>query len=168
MRHGEAVQDSEPDHARALTNFGKAQCEHVGKWLDENLSNFEHQSATSSAKISLALVSPYLRAQQTCRAVNKSIHIAQQITIDAVTPLASANQAADLIHGYASDSHAPKSMLVVTHMPLVSLLADKVCSGFNAQYFDTADTLIIDYDEHTGVGSQLAFYQGIDEQKEAN
>jgi phosphohistidine phosphatase len=165
MRHGQAVDYREPDHLRALTDFGTQQSEQVGLWLNENLPSFydgNNQSANGNQETSIdvAIVSPYLRAQQTYRAVARGINVKQQVTFDAITPMGNAAQGADLIHGYASDINAPKSLLVVTHMPLVSLLSDKICVGFNAKIFDTADTLIVDYDINAGIGEQLAFYQG--------
>jgi phosphohistidine phosphatase len=51
--------------------------------------------------------------------------------------------------------------MLVSHMPLVSLLADKVCKGFNGKIFDTADILVIDYDSQTHSGQQMAFFQNI-------
>jgi phosphohistidine phosphatase len=46
-------------------------------------------------------------------------------------------------------------------MPLVSLLSDVVCHGFNARIFDTADVLMINYDFERSSGSQLGFYQSL-------
>lgn len=160
MRHGEAVEYKEPDHSRVLTEFGKQQGEKVGKWLKENLSQLSSGDSCQVARIDLAIVSPYIRAQQTFRAVSKHIEVVREVTIDTVTPLGNASQSADLIHGYATDSNAPQCMLIVTHMPLVSLLADRVCSGFNAEYFETAETLVIDYSSESEMGKQLALYQG--------
>lgn len=160
MRHGEAVDYREPDHTRVLTEFGKQQCEDVGKWLQVQLPKLSLDTDSQVRDIDLAIVSPYIRTQQTFQAVSKHIHVSRLVTVDTVTPLGNARQSADLIHGFASDSNAPKCMLIVTHMPLVSLLADKVCLGFNTEYFDTADTLLIDYSCESGKGKQLALFQG--------
>lgn len=164
MRHGQAENYREPDATRALTKCGVEQCEKVGKWLSgrKNLT----ATTNSLAKVELALVSPYLRTQQTLRSVGRHITIDRQVTIDAITPAGNASQSADLIHGYATDNHnseqaAPQSMLVVTHMPLVSLLADKICMEFNARIFETADTLLCDYDVNKGLATQIDFYQGM-------
>lgn len=157
MRHGQAVDYREPDHLRSLTDFGTKQCEQVGRWLRASLPRF---CPRCDDGIDIAIVSPYLRTQQTCKAVAKGVNIKQQITFDAITPMGNAAQSADLIHGYAADDSPPKSLLVVTHMPLVSLLSDKICAGFNAKIFDTADTLVVDYDVNACIGEQLAFYQG--------
>lgn len=160
MRHGEAASYREPDHTRPLTSRGKSQCEAVGYWLNKNLRNITKDTAESLSSASLALVSPYLRTQQTYRAVAKHFCIEQQTTIDTITPVGNAAQCADLIHGYGTDTLPPKCIMVITHMPLVSLLADKLCAGFNAQIFQTADTLVIDYDVDSANGRQLFFFQG--------
>ncbi|MGB3727171.1 MAG: phosphohistidine phosphatase SixA [Glaciecola sp.] len=167
MRHGDAGEYSSPDHSRPLTAVGKVQSQRVGKWLHNTIEQFLSATHTSDSlndtrepAVDLAIVSPYLRTQQTFRAVNAGIKVHNQVTIDTITPMGNAQQTADLIQGYASDINAPKSMLVITHMPLVSLLADKVCADFNARIFETADTLIIDYNTDNGWGEQLAFYQG--------
>lgn len=160
MRHGEAVDYREPDHSRVLTEFGKQQCEDVGKWLHKQLPILTLGAHCHVADIDLAIVSPYIRTQQTFRALSKHIKVERLVTLDTVTPLGNAEQSADLIHGYANDSSAPKCMLIVTHMPLVSLLADKICSGFNTQYFETADTLLVDYSAELGKGNQIALFQG--------
>ena len=164
MRHGQAENFREPDHTRALTKFGVAQSEEVGKWLAG--STIQTSSTNTLSKVELALVSPYLRTQQTLRSVGRHIAIDRQVTIDAITPTGNASQCADLIHGYATDNYnseqpAPESILVVTHMPLVSLLADKVCVEFNARIFETADTLLCDYDVDKGIATQIDFYQGM-------
>lgn len=164
MRHGDAVDHIEPDHARVLSEFGKKQCEDVGMWLHKNLSELTSSVGEPLSTINLALVSPYIRAQQSFRAVSKHIKVGRQVTIDAVTPMGNAAQSADLIHGYATDLNAPKCMLVVTHMPLVSLLSDRICLGFNAKYFDTADALVVDYSDKTGTGEQLDLYTGLQEE----
>lgn len=161
MRHGEAVEYREPDHTRMLTNIGKLQCEAVGKWLTENLEQLTEQKTSNKVKkADLAIVSPYLRTQQSFRAVAKHFNIAHEVTIDAITPAGNAAQCADLVHGYATDTQPPECLMIVTHMPLVSLLSDKLCVGFNATFFNTADTLIIDYNVDSAVGEQICFFQG--------
>jgi phosphohistidine phosphatase len=163
MRHGEAGDFSSPDHLRQLTPRGKRQCQSVGQMLGEKLPKLlekytEPSNNANNTGLDITLVSPFLRTQQSFRAVASGIKSANIVTIDSITPAGNAQQSADLIHGYATDSSAPRSMMVVTHMPLVSLLADKICPEFNARIFETADTLIIDYNISTGRGEQIEFY----------
>lgn len=159
MRHGEAEDFQHSDQSRALTSLGQKQCQKAGQWLQGFLPSIQKPSVESKLCIDLALVSPYLRTQQSYREVTADIEVGEQITTDAITPMGNALQSADLIHAYATSVKQPKSMLIVTHMPLVSLLADKICSEFNAKIFETADTLLIEYNLETGRGEQLAFYQ---------
>lgn len=163
MRHGEAGDFSSPDHLRQLTPRGKRQCQGVGAMLSEKLPGLLEKYTspgdnTNNSELDITLVSPFLRTQQSFRAVASGIKSANIVTIDAITPAGNAQQSADLIHGYATDSSAPRSMMVITHMPLVSLLADKICPEFNAKIFETADTLIINYSISTGRGEQIEFY----------
>lgn len=155
MRHGEAEFYREPDATRALTPYGISQCERVGKWLTQN---------KSLVSIDLALVSPYLRTQQSLKAVNRHIPIKKQMVIDDITPMGNPARCADLLHGFANaedniEEKSPTSVLVVTHMPLVSLLADRICVEFDARIFETADTLICEYDVNRGLALQNDFFQ---------
>mgnify|MGYP000217234034 CR=1 FL=1 len=138
MRHGEAGQYREPDSTRALTDYGTQQCENVGKWLSQNLFRLSQGSDCAddgNVNVDLAIVSPYLRTQQTVSALAKYANIHKQETVAAITPIGNAAKCADLIHAYACDSQAPKCMLVVTHMPLVSLLSDLLCACFYTSFF---------------------------------
>ena len=163
MRHGQAVDFRHPDHSRELTQFGTQQCVEVGEWIRDTLNTSQKAKTkftSDKALIDLALVSPYLRTQQSFRAIAKSVDFKQQTTIDVITPMGSAAQASDLVHGYATDSIEPQTMLIVTHMPLVSLLSDKICPNFHAKIFDTADTLMVDYNTQTALGDEITFFQG--------
>ncbi|GAB55659.1 phosphohistidine phosphatase [Glaciecola punicea ACAM 611] len=171
MRHGEAVEYAKPDRARSLTNVGVQQSENVGRWLNQHLAGISTYSEITDvmkagntnvkSSIDLALVSPYFRTQQTFRGVAKHIKVLNEKTTDALTPIASAQQSADVIHDYATSTDAPKSMLIVTHMPLVSLLSRLLCVNINDQYFEPADTLLIDYKGSTAIGKKLAMFQGV-------
>lgn len=160
MRHGEAVPYQANDKARVLTRHGVLQSTLAGKRLAEFLA-----SRQLPANIEQVLVSPYQRTQQTFDAVNESISFSHKTDTDAITPMSDAIGVHDLIDGYAhahsASSEGVKQLMLISHMPLVSLLADKVCTGFNGKIFDTADILVIDYDPKTHVGKQLALYQSI-------
>lgn len=153
MRHGEAVEYREPDYTRALTVNGKQQCENTGTWLANLLKD-------TAESVSIALVSPFLRTQQTYRALAKSLVVDNQVTIDTITPSGNAAQCADLIHGYATDIEPPASILVISHMPLVSLLSERLCIDNSACYFEPANALVIDYDVSKAQGNVMAFHQG--------
>jgi phosphohistidine phosphatase len=182
MRHGEAVEYKAPDHTRALTDYGQRQSGIVGKWLNQNLPllstdgcgagtgisetsvalNDKGECSSLKTTIDLALVSPYLRTQQTFVALAKHVNVLNQKTIESITPDGNAALNADLIHAYACDKNAPRYLLIITHMPLVSFLSDMVCSDFNGLFFKSADTLVVDYSGDTGIGKKLTMFQGME------
>jgi phosphohistidine phosphatase len=156
MRHGEATPYQANDKDRELTRFGISQSQLAGKRLAAFLS-----SRGLLNSIDHVLVSPYRRAQQTFNALSESLQFNTQTSVEAITPMGSVDQVHDIIDGFAGEPDPPKQLMLVSHMPLVSLLADKVCLGFNGKIFDTADMLIIDYDPDTHRGIQLAFNQNM-------
>lgn len=161
MRHGEAVSYREPDKNRPLTTLGHLQCANVGKWLAKNKTILDVKAKPSDIKIDVALVSPYLRTQESFLTLSEYVSVGKHITLDSITPNGDVIANADLIHGYANDENGPQCMLIVTHMPLVTLLSDNVCPGYNALFFEPADTLIIDYSSDSGIGKKVDFFQGI-------
>jgi phosphohistidine phosphatase len=109
--------------------------------------------------LDLTLVSPYVRTIETLAAVEQVMSISKTIQTAAVTPDGNANDVQDLIDGELLQDNSIKCLLVISHMPLVSLLSDVVCHGFNARIFDTADVLMINYDFERSSGTPLGFYQ---------
>ncbi|MFC4698846.1 SixA phosphatase family protein [Glaciecola siphonariae] len=165
MRHGEATPYQANDKSRALTRFGLTQSANAGKRLSDYFTG-----RGLAASIDQVWVSPYLRTQQTYDAVSEHMHFNQKHDTDLITPMGRANDVHDFIDGIlhqqnggteTADSKTPEHLMLISHMPLVSLLADKVCTGFNGKIFDTADILIIDYDPTTHIGQQIALYQSI-------
>ena len=151
MRHGEAEPYQEMDRERALSNFGLQQAEDVGQQLAEYVKvNFAGENITAG------LVSPYVRAQQTYEQVSKHIEIKSKEDCDMVLPESDSELFADYLHALAAHVNAPENLLIVSHMPFVSLLADELCDDFNGKIFATADMLIIDYDHQTERGERLA------------
>ncbi|MBT1449922.1 phosphohistidine phosphatase SixA [Glaciecola sp. XM2] len=156
MRHGEATPYQANDKDRELTRFGLGQADSAGKRLSKFLTD-----RGMNVSLEQAIVSPYIRTQQTFDALNKHVAVSHKVSADAITPMGDADAVHDLIDGYASASSPVEQLILVSHMPLVSLLADKVCLGFNGKIFDTADMLIIDYDPDSHQGTQLALYQSM-------
>jgi phosphohistidine phosphatase len=163
MRHGEAVPYHANDKSRALTRFGEAQVQSGGKRLAKF---FQERSLEPS--VEQVLVSPFLRTQQTYQALQNHINFQNELDTDLITPNGNVQDVHDVIDGYGivqnpnnSVEVGVKQLMLVSHMPLVSLLADQVCKGFNGKIFDTADILIIDYNLDTNTGQQLAFFQNI-------
>jgi len=156
MRHGEAEPYKQDDQSRHLTRFGVTQSEHAAKWMIKQLNK--------NAKLNpvdLALVSPYVRTIETLAAIESFLPIKTTERTDAVTPIGNAQQVQHFIDDTLLQNSSIQCLLVISHMPLVSLLSDALCHGFNARIFDTADVLMIEYDPVLSAGSQLAFYQSL-------
>ena len=156
MRHGEAEPYKQDDQSRHLTRFGVSQSEHAAKWMAKQLN--AHSPLT---QVDLTLLSPYVRTIETFAAVEQFMSIRKTIQTSAMTPDGNAKQVQDLIDGELLQDNTIDCLLVISHMPLVSLLSDVVCHGFNARIFDTADVLMINYDFERSSGSQLGFYQSL-------
>jgi phosphohistidine phosphatase len=156
MRHGEAEPYKKDDQSRHLTKFGATQSEHAAKWMAKLLSKH-----TASNKVDLTIVSPYVRTLETLGAVEKFLPLQRIVKTTMVTPVGNPNSVQDLIDGELLADDSIHCLLVISHMPLVSLLSDVICSGFNARIFDTSDVLMINYDAKRSKGGQVDFYQSL-------
>ena len=156
MRHGEAEPFKLDDQSRHLTRFGVKQSENASKWMAKQLNTH-----TELKQVDLTLVSPYVRAIETLGAVEQFISINNAVQTPSVTPDGNPKHAHDLIDGELLQANNINCLLVISHMPLVSLLSDAICHGFNARVFGTADVLMINYDVERSSGRQLAFHQSV-------
>jgi phosphohistidine phosphatase len=116
LRHGNAVSSAPKDSERPLSTEGRAELHSVLSSCKEAL-----------ASVDCVVVSPYLRAQQTCAIAREylpQITDQQQHTLDFLTPAACPQAVIDWAY-----SSVHKSVLFVTHQPLVGTLLDELC-GF--------------------------------------
>ena len=158
MRHGEAQnfveQGSRDDSQRALTAQGQLEAKMMATWLQK----MEIQPTQ-------VFVSPYVRAQQTCAIATSTMQTAIT-TLDFITPSGDAKQVHDFIDGWCSEQVAAlalqnltqklasepvipeqeQSLLIISHMPLVSYLVAQLTQSGNAPIFATAGIAHIDYD----------------------
>ncbi|MEI6895237.1 MAG: phosphohistidine phosphatase SixA [Colwellia sp.] len=159
MRHGQA-QDfigagSMNDSQRALNEHGESEVRLMANWFEKRKVNPEH-----------IFVSPYVRAVQTCDIITSSIlssTVAATITtLDFITPLDDAKSVHDFIDGWLSEQRTKslkksgrknnaaiqplESLLIISHMPLVSYLVAELTQSSNAPIFATASVAHIDYD----------------------
>lgn len=153
MRHGEAqnfvAQGSRDDSQRALTAQGKTEAKMMAKWLQKMQINPTQ-----------VFVSPYVRAQQTC-AIATSMMKSAITTLDFITPSGDVKQVHDFIDGWCSEQVAASqlkkigqqaetkqepSLLIISHMPLVSYLVAQLTQSGNTPIFATAGIAHIDYD----------------------
>ncbi|WP_416308228.1 phosphohistidine phosphatase SixA [Neptunicella sp. SCSIO 80796] len=140
MRHGDAEQSSGKDSLRALTAKGQQEALTAGQWLQQ----YDHN-------ISLALVSPYKRTQQTFAKVHQSLPSARQLTTEELVPDATPANVQDLLDGILLNDPGTQSVLLVSHMPLVCYLVDTF-TGQHGPLFATASIIHIEYDKDTHIG----------------
>ncbi|TKB49836.1 phosphohistidine phosphatase SixA [Ferrimonas sediminicola] len=127
MRHGEAGFDASVDSQRTLTDLGQREVMHMGAKL-----------APEFARCELALVSPYVRAQQSWVCLQASLPEGVAVeTLDELVPDADPSLSHDVIAAYA-DTHGAERVLVVAHMPLLAYLVREFVPGIEPPLFATA------------------------------
>ena len=110
MRHGEAVPGM-PDSERSLTKQGEAEARAMGTWLDSMLAN--------DVRAALRIVaSPYRRAQQTAQWMATPLERPVE-TLPIITP----DDPLEPLIDWLQQEVAHTPCLLVSHMPLVSLLS---------------------------------------------
>ncbi|WDE13330.1 phosphohistidine phosphatase SixA [Thalassomonas haliotis] len=143
MRHGQASPIANSDAERQLTKQGHFEAEIMGKWLKNMQVNLDH-----------LLVSPYVRAQQTAAMVKATLNWSGPSTnCDFITPSGNAAQVHDYLDGMLAQSQGKSStdkgietLLVVSHMPLVSYLVEDLTFDRKSPIFQTAGIAQINYD----------------------
>lgn len=159
MRHGEAQnfveQGSCDDSQRALTQQGQQEAQVMAAWLQK-----KHTPPTQ------VFVSPYIRAQQTCAIVTSQIETTVT-TLDFITPSGDAKQVHDFLDGFCnadmdSKTQQEQSILIVSHMPLVSYLVAQLTQFESAPIFATAGIAHIEYDINKMQGQLLGLITPLD------
>ena len=151
MRHGQASFQADSDEARALTKQGTLEAELMGQWL-----------AKMDVNPDTIIVSPYIRAQQTCQQVIKAL--AGQYrpqTLSLITPSGRAADVRDYLDGEIAVKPISQ-LLLVSHMPIVSYLVDEYTQHEKAPVFQTAGICEIDYDVSTMKGEFIRLVSPID------
>lgn len=149
MRHGDALATAkgETDAERRLSREGELEVATNANWLAEH---------GQGQAISLALVSPYARAQQTATIVYSLVKSNAQETCSDITPDSSAEQFADYLKARLALAAEQKddidSVLIVSHMPFVSYLVSELDPRIQPPIFPTAGIAEIDYDVATATG----------------
>ena len=150
MRHGEASMLAPSDVQRPLTELGLLEAGLMGKWF-----------AHLSLDFVQILVSPYLRAQQTLSTVLSEMNIMVPPpfsgmdnieTLDLITPSADAQHVHDYLDAFLQEKPC-ETLLIVTHMPLVSFLVESLTIKDQMPIFQTAAVAQIDYDVETMKGT---------------
>ena len=146
MRHGEAETYAATDASRELTLVGQQESKDAGTWLQ----NFVPE-------IGFALVSPYVRAQQTFAHVADTISVGSYQLVDDIIPSGDASWVADYIEILMQEHKDIDSMLVVTHMPLISELLDTIVAKPVGVFFPTGGIAVIDMEAEINERKMTAF-----------
>nr|WP_086939897.1 phosphohistidine phosphatase SixA [Thaumasiovibrio occultus] len=149
MRHGEAQTFAQTDPLRPLTEFGRQASIEMG----ERLKNKGFES------IDVAWVSPYLRAEQTWRALQTHIGAKKVTSEEDITPYGDAELVASYIKAFVQVER-PQSLMLVSHLPLVGYLTAELAVPMQPPMFPTSTVACIEYDPDTGA-SELSWMEGV-------
>jgi phosphohistidine phosphatase len=151
MRHGQAFTSGATDALRELTTEGKQEASTMAKWI-----------AKEKIVLDQIIVSPFVRAQKTtktlCNNLDKDIPVT---VLDFITPSGSAQMMHDYIDGVCATENK-NSLLIVSHMPLVSYLVAELTIEGDCPIFQTAAIAHIDYDQKQMKGRLVSLTSPID------
>ena len=139
IRHGEAEPAFDDDKSRSLTERGHKQVLLASKQINQYLEPVK--------SFDCALVSPYVRTQQTFDVLTINVRVKQKFTSAVMTPMSSVADAQREIFDRLQHSN---SLLVVTHMPLVSFLTSELCFLDSPPLFMTSSFAVIDVNKGEG------------------
>ncbi|UAA40115.1 phosphohistidine phosphatase SixA [Paraneptunicella aestuarii] len=150
MRHGEAEPFKADDKSRNLTPYGVEQARRAGDWLNAELGS-----------IDVAMVSPYVRAQQTLTSLAEQVNVSRVMTNYDITPSGNPSLVHDYVDAFLLDNPDVKSLLLVCHMPIVSFLTDNFCQQHQSMLFATSAIVNIDYEVNKSKGAICRFYNPV-------
>lgn len=135
MRHGQAEMMAASDKERPLTSFGRVESEKMAAYLVGLGVSFD-----------AVWVSPYLRAQQTWQAVSTFFPDAvKQQTVKSLVPSGSARNCVNDI--LALQSTGVKSLLIVSHLPLVGYLVGELAPAAGVPAFSPSTVAQLELDQ---------------------
>ncbi|MCF2950350.1 phosphohistidine phosphatase SixA [Paraglaciecola aquimarina] len=144
MRHGEAETYGPLDSARCLTPNGIKQAQIASTWLRQYLGK--------DKSIDLAMVSPFVRAEQTYVELLKEISCKQKIVSEDIIPSGNYQLTHDYIDSLITPADTQNYVLLVSHMPFISYFVEEVTINKCAMLFDTSSIVVIDYDLSESAG----------------
>ncbi|QTF07703.1 phosphohistidine phosphatase SixA [Brenneria izadpanahii] len=140
MRHGDAVPDAASDSQRPLSARGYDESQKMAFWLN-----------TQGMNIDRILVSPYLRAQQTLKAVRDILSLpVEDECLPELTPGGNAKLVSYYLQTLAKEG--TESVLIISHLPLVGYLVAELCPAETAPMFATSAIACVNIDEQSGNG----------------
>ncbi len=136
MRHGQAEFMARSDSERALTLLGRLESEKMAEYLAADKISFD-----------AVLVSPYVRAQQTWQAVAPFFaEVANVQTMECLTPAGSVRKSVNEI--LALQASGVKSLLIVSHLPLVGYITGELAPEAGVPAFATSSIAHVQLDEN--------------------
>ncbi|GLS89734.1 phosphohistidine phosphatase [Psychromonas marina] len=135
MRHGQAEMMANSDSERALTQIGRSESERMASSLADQEVVFD-----------AVMVSPYLRAQQTWESVRPFFPETANVQIvKSLTPSGSARKSVNEI--LALQAMGIKSLLIVSHLPLVGYIVGELAPAAGVPAFATSAVGYLELDE---------------------
>lgn len=145
IRHGEAEPRRDTDAGRNLTARGRADALALGKMLERD-----------KLQIHTAIVSPYQRARQTLECLLEGARLQPRVHVaEHITPEDAVNSAYEELEPFGGC----ESLVIVSHMPLVSSLIASLVDGTErtASHYpmSTASMAELDVDMLAPCGARL-------------
>lgn len=128
VRHGQAEDETRPDSARQLTDFGQQQAAQTAEYI------------TTNYKPDRFIVSPYDRAQQTLAQLQALLPAVPATVQDNITPSDDAHSALTDIANIEA-----QCIVVVCHMSIVANLAS-LLTGDYPESFSLAEARVFEMD----------------------
>ncbi len=144
MRHGEAAHFAASDAERELTPYGRAQSIAVAKGCKEQ----------GFKLFDLALVSPYVRAQQTWKVVTEQLAARECQIYDDITPYGDPEAVFSYVTALAQLNDL-ETVFIVSHLPLVGYLTAQFATNIVPPMFPTAGLACVEFDPETQKGELL-------------
>ncbi len=143
MRHGDAALDVASDPVRPLTHRGCDQSRQMAGWLE-----------CYSSEIERVLVSPYLRAGQTLAIVSEILTLPPEAeTLPELAPEGDPQWIVRYLQALAAEG--VKSVMLISHLPLVGYLVAELCPQEPPPMFATSAIACVDYDADGAWGKLL-------------
>lgn len=134
MRHGDAALEAASDSVRPLTLCGCDESRQMASWLSDQALDIER-----------VLVSPYLRAEQTLATVREALKLPESVDVlPELTPGGDSASVACYLQALAQQGI--KSVLVISHLPLVGYLVSELCPQEAPPMFATSAIACINID----------------------
>lgn len=144
VRHGDASFNATTDVQRPLTDQGKGELETLAVWLKQANLAFD-----------LVLVSPYLRSKQSWYVLrDNGVTAATEQEIAEISPESDPELAASVIQAYGTGKN---SVLVISHLPLVSYLVGQFSIDSSMPLFATGAVAHIQLEDNVSKGPVKSF-----------